>query len=278
MTTTLVPLQKYHGLGNDFLVALDGARWLSEGAGIARAACNRHTGVGADGLLLVLPGETDSAGSDLRMKLHNADGSVAEMSGNGIRCFVQAAVDAKLVSAGHVRVATDAGLRTVEATSSDGNGRAEIAVDMGMVIRDIHPVLGDPPGEAMSIDVGNPHLVIATAERAIAEWGPKLEAPYLVGPTRGINVELVSQRAPGVVDMRVWERGVGVTNACGTGATATAVAAASWGWDVDGRVKVHQPGGSADVVLRGDCATLIGPSQRIASVEFLFVAASNATN
>ena len=109
---SLVKLRKYHGLGNDFLVVLDveGQRGATTGTwssadheALARAACNRHRGIGADGLLIVSPGPADGT-ADVTMRLHNADGSIAEMSGNGIRCFSQAVVDAGLAPTGTLRV------------------------------------------------------------------------------------------------------------------------------------------------------------------------------
>ena len=270
MTATIVELVKYHGLGNDFLVALDGGRWIDSAPDLARATCDRHRGIGADGLLLVLavPAASDSTMASVRMRLHNADGTLAEMSGNGIRCFVQACVDAGIVDAGRVTVATDAGHRVVEATPSDTAGRAEISVAMGIARLDAYAVLGDLPGRAVTVDVGNPHVVVETGEREMAMWGPRVEQPYLRSATNGINVEFVTMVEAGTVDMAVWERGVGITQACGTGATATAAAARRWGWDKDGQVTVRQPGGSARVVFAGDSATLIGPSQRVASVTF----------
>lgn len=266
MTATTVDLVKYHGLGNDFFVALRGEDWVDVGSALARAVCDRHLGFGADGLLLVLASQQPA--SQVRMRLHNANGSVAEMSGNGIRCFVHACLDGGIVGPGRVSIETDAGERIVEAGASDENGIAQISVDMGTLAFDTLPVLGGVPGEAVTVDVGNPHLVVATEERDIAAWGPKLEHAYLTGPTFGINVEFVIMLEPGVVEMLVWERGVGVTQACGTGAAAVAGAAARWGWDRSGAVTVRQPGGTAQVVLDGDRATLIGPSQRIGSFAF----------
>ena len=180
MTATTVDLVKYHGLGNDFFVALRGEEWVEVGAGLARAVCDRHLGFGADGLLLLLA--SHQPGTQVRMRLHNADGSVAEMSGNGIRCFVQACLDGGVLGPGRVSIETDAGQRTVEAGATDEEGIAQISVDMGSLVFDALPVLGGVPGEAVTVVVGNPHLVVATDERDIAAWGPKLEHPYLTGP------------------------------------------------------------------------------------------------
>lgn len=293
MTRTPVFLSKHHGLGNDFLVLLDlpgqtpGVSNLTveQGAALARAACDRHRGIGADGLLIATPGPDDER-ADVTMRLHNADGSIAEMSGNGIRCFVQAVVDAKYAGPGTVRVATDAGLRVVEAERSDARGLTRIRVGMGdakvdtiEVPRDAAAVIAAAGGgRVTTVDVGNPHIVIeldpATVD--IAAFGPAVEAHFLA-TSGGINVEVVAKSATdrGVIDMAVWERGVGVTQACGTGATAAALAARRWGIASD-IVVVKQPGGMAGVEIDGDAttgetATLVGPSQVIARCIFDWV-------
>lgn len=265
MTRTL-SLSKHHGLGNDFLVCLQGQSIEGQGAQLARQWCDRHRGIGADGLLLVLPATDDT--HDVRMRLHNADGSIAEMSGNGIRCFTQAVVDGGLAQPGTIRIATDAGLRVVQASPTDAHGIAQVTVDMGEARVGTHPVLGEG---GTTVDLGNPHLVLAVDtldDIDISVVGPDRERPYLSGPTHGINVEVIRAADPATIDMVVWERGVGVTQACGTGATASAVAAHRLGL-VGNRVTVRQPGGDAVVEIDGDRVTLIGPSQRVctASVE-----------
>ena len=279
-------LTKHHGLGNDFLVLADvgvaASMTTAQRALLARAACDRHRGVGADGLLFALPvGHDDapkSTGGDevIAMRLHNADGSIAEMSGNGIRCFTQAVIDAGVVAGGTVRIATDGGLRVVVGSASDASGTAHFRVDMGTAIVnsiEIPNSIVDHLGSArvLSVDVGNPHIVIERDPTtvAIAEFGPVIEEPYLTTKLRGINVEVVGSR-PGsvdVVDMVVWERGVGVTEACGTGACATAVAAHRWGL-VGENSMVNMPGGAVGVELDGDRITLLGPSQFICSLTF----------
>ena len=173
------------------------------------------------------------------------------MSGNGIRCLAQAAVDAGLVSAPRFTVATAGGLRTVAYAPGEAPGWANASVDMGPAR------LGpDQPQEfddrrARTVDVGNPHLVLLgpdTAAVDIAELGPKLQAAF----TGGINVEWIT---PGrdeegeLLEFRVWERGAGETLACGTGSVAAAAAARSWGAaPASGTVRVRNPGG----IARGD--------------------------
>lgn len=296
LSRSFLEMTKHHGLGNDFLILVDLEARVPEAerAALARAVCDRHRGIGADGLLFALPASCGSA--SVSMRLHNADGGIAEISGNGIRCFAQAMVLAGLASPGDLDIVTDAGPRTVVVGETGGDGVADVRVDMGTAVLN-PPALRDgdgPPVGAVvplatmtaTVDMGNPHLVVGIDEGIddlskvdITRDGPRLEMPYLDGPSRGINVEIVQRRVPvlagatpaGVdmvgVDMVVWERGVGATQACGSGACATAVAARSWGWCGD-RVAVHQPGGSAVVELCGDRITLIGPTQYIATVQW----------
>ncbi len=138
---------------------------------------------------------------------------------------------------------TGGGLRTVRIESGDG-GVAHVEVDMGTARVGAVPLLGDASTiSALTVDMGNPHVVMRSADvdEPIAVAGPRFEAPYLDGPTRGINVELIAPTdGSGGIDMVVWERGVGITQACGTGACAAAIVARRWGMAGD-RVAVHQP-------------------------------------
>ncbi len=266
-TPQTISLTKHHGLGNDFLVLLDAASLSStQATALAVATCDRHRGIGADGLLLALPAANDAA--DISMRLHNADGSIAEMSGNGIRCFAQAVTMAGIANPGVLRVHTDAGLRVVEVGRTDEvSGVANITVDMGEVAYETHPVHGST---GKTVDVGNPHLVIpvdSLDDLDISVVGPDREAPYLDGPTHGINVEVIRAVDNATIDMVVWERGVGVTQACGTGATASAAVAHRLGL-VGSRVTVRQPGGDAVVQITQGRASLTGPSQHISNIEF----------
>jgi diaminopimelate epimerase len=287
--TASISLTKHHGLGNDFLVLADvdlaASMNTAQRGALARAACDRHRGVGADGLLFALPvghpdapkstsGKSGPGNEVIAMRLHNADGSIAEMSGNGIRCFAQAIIDAGVVPPGTIRVATDGGPRVVVGGASDANGTAHFRVDMGTAIvsaieipESIRADLGN--ARVLTIDVGNPHIVIERdiATVNIATFGPTIEAPFLDTKLHGINVEVVAPLPDSVdvLDMVVWERGVGVTQACGTGACAAAVAAHRWGL-VGKNSMVNMPGGAVGVELEGDRITLVGPSQYICTV------------
>jgi diaminopimelate epimerase len=261
--TPALHLTKHHGAGNDFLVLLD----LGGGAPLApdlvRALCDREFGVGADGVIRVLAG---ADGADLRMDLRNADGSVAEMSGNGMRCLAQAAVEAGLVAPPAFTVTTLTGVRCVEYRPGDSPGTAEASVEMGV------PVLGpDQPQpfaerRARHVDMGNPHLVLLGPDPAdvdVAEVGHGLQEVH----AGGINVEFIALGpGPDAVTLRVWERGVGETQACGTGSVAAAAAAASWGL-VGPTVDVHNPGGTLRVSLEATATRLSGPVHKVADVE-----------
>jgi diaminopimelate epimerase len=266
MTVRTLTLTKHHGLGNDFCVWLD-----LQGSGspltpaLARAVCDRHRGIGADGLIRASRPD-GRAGGSLTFELRNADGSWAETSGNGLRCLAQAALDAGVIAAGHpVVVLTAAGPRTVVVRLTEAPTIVWVSVEMGVA-----RVNGDEErcnvGHGMlNVDMGNPHLVVAgpdPAAVAVDELGPSLEATV----PGGQNVEFVTLGpGPDEITMRVWERGAGETLACGTGACAAAVAFHRWG-RVGRRVTVHQPGGDGDVELRDDgTVVLSGPSQRVAT-------------
>jgi diaminopimelate epimerase len=260
-------LTKHHGLGNDFLVLIDlDAAELATPV-LARAVCDRHTGVGADGLLHVTAGRPGV--TDVTMALYNADGGRAEMSGNGISCLGQAVLRAVLPETQQIVVDTDAGVRTVtlEPTEDPRTHRATVDMGIAKVGEDETEWLDEHVARAVKVDIGNPHLVL---------HAPKLDAGIdLVARglsinelfPEGINVELVAV-GPGdrELTMRVYERGVGITEACGTGACAVAAAARQWGLSGD-RVTVRQPGGPADIVI-GDSIQMTVPVVHIATSEY----------
>ncbi|MGN6694317.1 MAG: diaminopimelate epimerase [Aquihabitans sp.] len=269
-------LTKHHGLGNDFLVHLtdDPGAFGDRAAWIERAVrwCHRRHGIGADGLLVGLHGP--AAGEvDLVMLLVNADGSVAEMSGNGIRCFAQAEALRRNQERGTFTIQTDGGLRTVEyaATNTPARhqGTIEASVDMGpartgpSADRPADTVAGEQ--KRATFDLGNPHLVVLVDDPAaidLASAGAEQEAAF----DTGMNVHFVAPTTgeSDAMTMRVWERGAGVTEACGTGATAVARAAHDWGL-VGEQVTVHMPGGDVQVLV-GDPMVLRGPSVFIAGI------------
>jgi len=229
---------KHHGLGNDFLVLIDtDDRFASDQAAMAVALCDRTRGVGADGLIRLGPG--------LRMHLHNADGSRAEMSGNGIRCLAQAIIDNGVHGGPDFEIQTDAGPRWV---STDYNGR--FTVDMGPA-----RIVSSAIGRA-EVDTGNPHLVLLDEGQDLLALGR--EHP-------DVNVELISGEGF-EISMRVHERGAGITQACGTGSCAAAVAAHHWGL-TGTSVTVHNPGGDVSVELKAETVLLTGPAVFIGRIE-----------
>lgn len=261
-----VSLSKHHGLGNDFLVYDMAQGDQSNWPHLAQQWCERSTGVGADGLLLL----TIVDNTTLAMRLYNADGSIAEMSGNGIRCLVQAAHSTLKGFAGTVYdVSTDAGSREAVVTSEWDNDTIHISVDMGYVEDLDEPqnwasLQCDPLRPVRHVSLGNPHSVVGVEEvRAI-------DLVHLGSLVPHINLEVIEQGPEAnAITMRVHERGAGITRACGTGACAAADAALAWGLVPQSveHVVVHMDGGDARVRISDDRrATLIGPTVFIASI------------
>jgi len=270
---TALSLVKYHGNGNDFLVSLDGDD-LPGGAEVdadfVAEICDRHRGVGADGLIAV---RASSGVADVRMELRNSDGKRAEMSGNGLRCLALALVDSGKVPGPDVVIETDAGLRHVVVGERRHDGCVSVTAEMGMLHvgpEEPAPLLG-ASFQARRVDVGNPHLVLigpALDGLDITRLGRELEGAR----PGGQNVEVVAPDSSGGLDLLVWERGSGVTEACGTGSCAAAAAARAAGL-VGDHVPVENPGGTLVVDLDGEVlspsARLTGPACRVASVEII---------
>lgn len=263
-------LTKHHGLGNDFLVALVD-ELPADAAAIARRVCDRRRGIGADGLMFGLPGPSaqgadTSPSATIVMVLFNSDGSRPEMSGNGIRCLAQAVAARDNITEGDIAIATDGGPRVVTVSPGRHAGEIMARVDMGPV--------GEGPGvdaslsltQAATADLGNPHLVVRVDDPAVVDLavdGPALEQVY----PDGMNVEFIAPAVgkPDTLDLVVWERGAGITEACGTGACAAAARAHEWGL-VGQQVTVQMPGG--DVVVEvGERVFLNGPAELIATIE-----------
>lgn len=266
-------LTKHHGQGNDFLVLLDPDDRHRLDSAAVRFLCDRHTGVGADGVIRVTRVDADEDRAGLGMELRNADGSTAEMSGNGVRCLAQAAVDAGLASGPTFVVRTLAGPRSVTVVPGEEPGTAEVSVDMGDVqlgaeadnrtLADVLPASG---WHARTVCIGNPHLVLLLPDLhgvGLSRAGAVAQDAY----EGGINLEMIAPGpGPDELVLRVWERGVGETLACGTGSCAAAAAAREWGV-VGDRVLVHNPGGTLEVDLNGSRVSLSGLVRRICAVE-----------
>lgn len=249
-------LTKHHGLGNDFLVLLGRPEAVGRAdAELARRLCDRHRGIGADGLLVgeLLGGD----GAELTMTLFNADGSRAEVSGNGLRCLAQAEARRRRAETLDVLVSTDAGARRCCVWPGGDPATVDVRVDLGPArVR----MVDDAPGQrAAAVDIGNPHLVLLDDPAAPLDVAAEgCRRPEL-------NVEVVRSVNGDRVEMEVWERGVGRTQACGSGAAAVGAAAVAWGL-TGPKVTVAMPGGAVTVVV-GDTVELTGPAVFVADIE-----------
>lgn len=261
---------KVHGCGNDFVVVadLDGTRHI--GAALVRALCDRHRGVGGDGVIRLAPPDDDTA--DVFMDYRNADGRVVEMCGNGVRCVATSMLNRGLLTGDRVRVGSRAGVKTVVVTRRDARGRVvETQVDMGPPRPTGVVTLRLPAGhgggvveiEATTLSMGNPHAVISVDDvhkAPVTEWGPRIE--HDPSFPEGTNVEFIEVPASDVVRGRIWERGVGETLASGTGASAMAAAAYLQG-RVGREVRVEVPGGVLHTTWRADTLLIRGPAVEV---------------
>jgi diaminopimelate epimerase len=260
------PFVKAHAYGNDFLL-VDERRYAGgDDSAFARAICHRHTGVGADGLLLYTPRAGGAS-----MRLFNADGSASELSGNGLRCL--AAVVAKTdrsASGASISIETDAGTKHLELRARDGH-RFTFRADMGAP-EDIRQVAIDLGGETVNATVlrtGNPQCIVLGGlpdEAAFNRLGPRL-ATHAMFPA-GTNVEFVHVEAPDRIRILIWERGVGPTSSSGTGSCASAVAAAAHGGAAR-QVDVVAPGGTQRVEWRDTSVFLTGWADIVCEGEWL---------
>ena len=268
---------KMHGAGNDY-VYIDARNQNRDWPALSVAMSDRHLGVGSDGIILILA----SGKADLRMRMFNADGSEGEMCGNGIRCFVRFALDNGIVASGKspVSVETLAGVLLVTPVWK-GDEMVRALVGMGEAILRPEDVPVNLPGQEVIIDyplqvnghsfditcvsMGNPHAVAFIDEPVddvrLHEIGPLVEH-HPMFPKR-VNFEIVNVIDASTLKARVWERGSGLTMACGTGACAIAVAARLHGYIGDevsialpgGELKVSWPG-QGEVILEGPVATV----------------------
>ena len=264
---------KMHGLGNDYIVIDNRNEKISdtEAAELAQKLCERRFSVGADGLLLV----SNSSLADVKMLIFNADGSEAEMCGNGIRCFAKYCYENNIAKKNELTVETLAGIKRTWLTVED-NTVTSVMVDMGAPTLDRSniPMLGrgtcvnedlQVNGEQYKVtclSVGNPHCVIfvgALDDFPVGRVGPKIENHSLF-PKR-TNVEFAQVLNRSELKVRVWERGCGETLACGTGACA-AVAAGNLLRKVGNKVRVHLLGGDLEVEY-AERLFLSGPAEKV---------------
>ena len=278
---------KMHGAGNDY-VYVDARSQEQDWPELARRMSDRHFGVGSDGLILIKGSDV----ADLKMSMYNADGSEAEMCGNGIRCFVKYAVDRTIVSSsnGSVSVETLAGIRNITPISEYGivTG-ARVSMGPPILTPDTVPVNLDAAGEYGSgpvleypfemdgydlplsfVSMGNPHAVTfidtPVAEFPLLTVGTKVEN-HSIFPRR-VNFEIVNVDNPTHLTARVWERGSGETLACGTGACGIAVASILGG-HTDNTVSITLPGGTLKVDWDGQGEVYLeGPAEEVFSGEW----------
>lgn len=226
---------KMHGLGNDFIIVAGEKKLPDHASELAIRLCDRFFGIGADGLVYILPSDK----ADYMMRIINSDGSESEQCGNAIRCVAKYVYDHGMVDGTDVTIETlGAGAQKVQLTVEDGRV-SKVRVDMGAPILnglqvpttvDANPVLDHPievDGREFrftAVSMGNPHCVIYVDDAVTFDlhtWGPKLEKHPMF--PRKVNVEFATVKSRDYADMRVWERGAGPTLACGTGACATLV-------------------------------------------------------
>lgn len=277
---------KMHGIGNDYVYVNAFTENVADPAKLATIIADRHFGVGGDGLILVAPPEA-GVQADVRMRMFNADGSESEMCGNGVRCVCKYAHDHGITAANPMRIQTGNGVLTLRYTVDDRNKVKQVTVDMGEPILDLPKVPVDPaqvkaishPHQfELSIDgplaqtfkgtfvsMGNPHVTIYVDDVArvdLEKIGPLLEN-HKAFPRR-INVHFVQVHSPTELTMRTWERGSGITLACGTGASAVCVSGVLTGKN-SRKTLIHLPGG--DLELAWDEATnhvfMTGPATEV---------------
>ena len=298
-----LPFVKMHGIGNDYVYVDGFAHDVADAAALARLVSDRHTGIGSDGLIVVAPPE--GADADVRMRMFNADGSEGRMCGNGIRCVAKFAVDRGISSANPLRVQTRRGVLAVS-WRADAAGRVcGATVDMGEPILEPSRIpVNVPGGRAVAwpwgierwrevsgaagldsarteewiaacgigasvsfVSMGNPHMVAwcdAIDAVPLERIGPVIETMPMF-PER-INVHVVEVAGRAAARMRTWERGSGITQACGTGACAVCVAG-----QLEGRlgceVDVHLPGGSLQIEWPGAGRAVMMTGPAVATFE-----------
>ena len=255
---------KMQGLGNDYLYF-----WgePEDPAEVSRRLSDRHFGVGSDGIITIGPSET----ADFKMRIFNADGSEAMMCGNGIRCVGKYVYDKGYTDRTRLRIETLAGIRTL-ALHLCGGWVKSVSVDMGRAEAgdDLRLTVEDKEVVCTPVNVGNPHAVLfvpSAQDAPLTTLGPKIER-HAAFPG-GVNVEFVEVLAEDRLRMRVWERGSGVTMACGTGACASVAAAVKKGYcRAGGEIAVVLDGGTLKIKISPDGGvTMTGPAEFVCEGE-----------
>jgi diaminopimelate epimerase len=292
MFRTVMKFTKMHGIGNDYVYVNGFEERVDDPGEVARKVSDRHFGIGSDGLILILPSDK----ADVRMRMFNVDGSEGEMCGNGIRCVAKYAWDHGLTHHNPMRVETGRGVLTLALTVVEGKAR-EVSVNMGEPILESEKIpttvpdprvidypLPDNLGGADNawwrecgldprltcVSTGNPHVILFCKDVAkvpLERVGPWLEN-WEKFPRR-INVHFAQVHSPGEVTMRTWERGSGITWACGTGACSVLVAGALTG-RMGRKALVHLPGGDLNIEWRESDNQIVmtGPATEVFNGEW----------
>lgn len=280
---------KMHGSGNDYVYVNCFEEKIADPAKLAQIVSDRHFGIGSDGLILISPSQK----ADVRMRIFNADGSEAEMCGNGIRCVAKYTYEHKLAKAGEplavpnqppcpasLNIETGSGIKTVGLTIDDNDKVQKVCVNMGqpkLAARDIPVNLPvkeviEQPMQFLNrafvmtcVSMGNPHAVFFRDDISLIElekFGPAIEK-HSIFPHR-TNVHFVQVDGPAEFTMRTWERGSGITLACGTGACACCVAAALTG-RAERVCTAHLPGGDLELnwCQEDNCVYMTGPAVEV---------------
>lgn len=262
----ILRFSKMHGLGNDYLYVQGNPdkapqRYGMSAAEISRRLSKRHFGAGSDGMIWIAPSEV----ADCAMRIFNADGSEAMMCGNGIRCVAKYAYERGLADRARIKVETPSGIREVDVEADESGRVLRASVGMGS------PTVGEPlvveaagGVRCIPVDVGNPHAVVFVDDAEgvpVGEVGPLVERSPCFPD--GVNVEFVEVRGPRELRMRVWERGSGITMACGTGACASVAAALAYGLVEGGAsITVCLDGGRLDIsTLEDGSLVMVGPAE-----------------
>ncbi|MCC6679398.1 MAG: diaminopimelate epimerase [Phycisphaeraceae bacterium] len=272
---------KMHGIGNDYVYINGFQQHVRDPATLAPVISDRHTGVGGDGLILILPPDA-GVDADARMRMFNNDGSEAQMCGNGIRCVAKFVVDHGISSARPLRIQTGRGVLSLDYSTSGGKVQ-QVTVDMGTPILDPRKVPVDSgkltatdQAQTFRIDdrfiatfvsMGNPHAVIYHEKvEGLDLWRLGAELEHHPAFPQRMNIHFVQVVSPGEVTVQHWERGSGATQACGTGACAVAVAGVLTG-RTQRTVLAHLPGGDLKLQWResDDHVLMTGPAVEVFS-------------
>ena len=258
-----IRFSKFNGQGNDFIIIDATEKKINLSKNMITEMCHRNFGIGGDGLIMI----KKSKKSDLRMDYYNRDGSAAEMCGNGIRCMAAFIYNKNLIKRKYFNIETPAGEKSVSIDIEKSKIK-NISVEMGtpefkperipVKIKNKSDIfnykieIGQKIFHINCVSMGNPHCVIFLEKDTdlksydVARWGSKIENLNIF--PRKTNVEFVKIKNRRELDVRIWERGVGETMACGTGACAAGICAMKINKDIDGRITVNLPGGKLDII------------------------------